>query len=101
PGAASVVNGVACAHLERAPIFVFTDNYASSDIGTIEHQALDHRALFEGITKRSVSLAPLEAHRSLEEAFRAIDERPFGPVHIDCPADFESAGVPVSAAAAP
>ena len=37
PGAASVVNGVACAYLERAPIFVFTDNYASTDQGTYEH----------------------------------------------------------------
>src|ERR1700688_1115722 len=35
PGAASVVNGVACAFLERAPIFVFTDSYASGDAGTI------------------------------------------------------------------
>src|SRR6476660_6025940 len=31
PGAASVVNGVACAHLERAPIVVFTDSYAIAD----------------------------------------------------------------------
>jgi acetolactate synthase-1/2/3 large subunit len=96
PGAASVVNGVACAYLERAPIFVFTDNHASSDIGTFEHQALNHKALFEGITKRSLSLAPREAHRSLDEAFRCIAELPGGPVHIDCPADFESAGVPAS-----
>src|SRR6478672_7743807 len=29
PGAASVVNGVACADLERAPIVVFTDCYAA------------------------------------------------------------------------
>ena len=101
PGAASVVNGVACAYLERAPIFVFTDNYASSDIGTFEHQALNHKALFEGITKRSLSLAPREAHRSLDEAFRCIAELPLGPVHIDCPADFESGGVPASAPGAP
>src|SRR4029078_10509181 len=26
PGAASVVNGVACAHLDRAPLLVFTDS---------------------------------------------------------------------------
>ena len=26
PGAASVVNGVACAHLDRAPMMVFTDS---------------------------------------------------------------------------
>jgi acetolactate synthase-1/2/3 large subunit len=88
------VNGVACAYLDRAPVLVFTDSYASSDAATFEHQALDHRAIFQGITKRSLSLAPPDAHRSLEEAFRAIAERPFGPVHVDCPADFETAGVP-------
>jgi acetolactate synthase-1/2/3 large subunit len=96
PGAASVVNGVACAYLERAPIFVFTDNYASGDIGTYGHQALNHRALFERITVGSFSLAPRDAHRSLDEAFRRIAEFPHGPVHIDCPADFEVAGVPAS-----
>jgi acetolactate synthase-1/2/3 large subunit len=98
PGAASVANGVACAYLERAPIFVFTDNYASGDIGAFEHQALNQRALFEPITVGSFSLAPHEAHRSLDQAFRRIAEFPRGPVHIDCPADFESAGVPASAA---
>jgi len=101
PGAASVVNGVACAYLERAPIFVFTDSYASTDLGAFEHQVLDHRAILGRITKRSLSLAPGEAHRSLKEAFRAITERPYGPVHLDCPADFESAGAPNVAAAAP
>jgi acetolactate synthase I/II/III large subunit len=101
PGAASVVNGVACAYLERAPIFVFTDNYASTDIVTYEHQALNHRALFEPITKCSLSLAPSEAHRSLEAAFVAIAAPPFGPVHLDCPADFESAGVPRAALTTP
>ncbi|MFI5309773.1 MAG: thiamine pyrophosphate-binding protein [Gemmatimonadales bacterium] len=100
PGAASVVNGVACAYLERAPVFVFTDSYASSDTGAFEHQVLDHRSIFQGITKCSVSLAPGVAHQSLEEAFRAIGERPFGPVHLDCPADYESAREPAVGAAA-
>src|SRR5712692_1619370 len=31
PGAASVVNGVACARLERAPLLVFTDAHPSAD----------------------------------------------------------------------
>src|SRR5215831_4779493 len=41
PGAASVVNGVACAHLERAPVFVFTDSYAVADKQRYSHQRLD------------------------------------------------------------
>ena len=91
PGASSVLNGVACAHLERAPIFVFTDNYASDEIGTFEHQALPHKALFQRVTSESLSLAPEHALRSIEQAFASIAARPPGPIHLDCPADFESA----------
>jgi len=94
PGVSSVANGVACAFLERAPVFVFTDNYASTDIGTFEHQAFLHQALLERVTKKSLSLAPDTAFRSIEQAFASIAEPPFGPVHLDCPADFESATFP-------
>ena len=41
PGAASTVNGIAYAHLERAPLVLFTDGPASS-----LHQAFDQSALF-------------------------------------------------------
>src|SRR4249920_1773323 len=44
PGAASVVNGVACAFLERAPVVVLTDSQPSA-AGAFQHQRLDHRAL--------------------------------------------------------
>jgi acetolactate synthase-1/2/3 large subunit len=94
PGVSSVANGVACAFLERAPIFVFTDNYASTDIGAFEHQAFLHKALLERVTKYSLSLAPEKAIRSIEQAFTSIVETPYGPVHLDCPADFEGATLP-------
>jgi acetolactate synthase I/II/III large subunit len=94
PGVSSVVNGVACAFLERAPMFVFTDNYASAEIGTYDHQAFLHRTLLERVTKQSLSLAPDRAFGSIEQAFASIAEPPYGPVHLDCPADFESASVP-------
>jgi acetolactate synthase-1/2/3 large subunit len=57
PGAASVVNGVACAFLDRAPIVVFTD----SQRGVFEHQRLDHAALLQSVTKSSESLTPENA----------------------------------------
>ena len=52
PGAASVVNGVACAFLERAPIVVFTDRQALVHC-LAEHQRIDHAALMAPITKWS------------------------------------------------
>jgi acetolactate synthase-1/2/3 large subunit len=90
PGASSVANGIACALLERAPIFVFTDTYASSDAGTYDHQAFAYQTLFRAIAKQSVSLAPERAIGSIQQAFASMEEPPPGPVHIECPADFES-----------
>jgi acetolactate synthase-1/2/3 large subunit len=91
PGAASVVNGVACAFLERAPIVVFTDQAASS---AVEHQRIDHAALMAPITKWADTLKP---DGTLQVMVRALHEakhgRP-GPVHVACPGDV--AGTPLS-----
>ena len=81
PGAASVVNGVACAFLERAPIVVFTD----SQPGPFDHQRIDHRALMAPITKWSCSLRSDSVLQDLMPALlTAAHPRP-GPVHVDCP----------------
>src|SRR6476619_600768 len=45
PGASSAVNGVACAHLDRAPIVVFTDSNPIGAGGKFAHQQLDQLAL--------------------------------------------------------
>lgn len=87
PGAASVVNGIACAKLERAPVLVITDSHATG--AAFEHQRLDHRALLGSVAKWSGTLAPGEAGQGLMEAFDRLGELPPGPVHLDCPANFE------------
>jgi len=84
PGAASAVNGVACAWLERAPIAIFTDRQAAATTA-FEHQDLDHTALFRGITKRSERLRPATTAAAIDRAIEtAMSGRP-GPVHLDCP----------------
>jgi acetolactate synthase I/II/III large subunit len=88
PGAASVVNGIACARLERAPVLVITDSYASNG-AAFEHQRVDHRALLAPVVKWSGSLAPYDAGQSIIDAFDRLLELPPGPVHLECPADFE------------
>ena len=88
PGAASVVNGIACAKLDRAPVLVITDSYASTG-GAFEHQRIDHGALLAPVVKWSGSLAPGAAHQNIDEAFAELESLPPGPVHLDCPADFE------------
>lgn len=87
PGAASVVNGVACAKLDRVPLLVITDSQAAG--ATFEHQRIDHHALLSPVTKWTGSLAPPGAFQSIDNAFARLGELPRGPVHLDCPADFE------------
>jgi acetolactate synthase-1/2/3 large subunit len=85
PGAASVINGVACAFLERAPIIVFTDCPGGSVYPASEHQRLDQAALMAPIVKYSDRLRPDGVLQVLVRAlYEATHGRP-GPVHIDCP----------------
>jgi len=91
PGAASVVNGVACAYLDRAPLVVFTDSQSSAGGVAFEHQRLDHAALMAPITKSSEALTADNALQVLTRALhQATDERP-GPVHVDCPGSVAAA----------
>jgi len=87
PGAASVVNGVACASLDRAPLVVFTDSHPVGARAAFAHQRLDHRALLAPVTKWSGRLEPGRARRVMEAAFAQVLTVPPGPVHVDCPAD--------------
>jgi len=94
PGATSVVNGVACAFLERAPVIVFTDSHPASASGAFAHQRIDHRALLAPITKWSATLTAENAAGEVTRALKlAIDGQP-GPVHLDCPGDVASAIAP-------
>ena len=97
PGAASVINGVACAFLDRAPIAVFTDSNPSSANGSYTHQHLDQLALFRPITKWTARLE--NGNRAvLDEAFRQLFTLPPGPIHIDCPGDVKGTpGLPLGA----
>jgi acetolactate synthase I/II/III large subunit len=84
PGAASVVNGVACARLDRASLLVVTDSHAENT--TFEHQRIDHRALLGPLVKWSGVLDAARAGTSIGHAFDRLAELPPGPVHLDCPA---------------
>lgn len=87
PGVANVVNGVAYAYLERVPLLVLSDSYPRGASEVVLRQALNHRQLFQGITKWTASLSAEWAHEMLRRALRTtLDARP-GPVQLDIPDD--------------
>jgi acetolactate synthase I/II/III large subunit len=56
PGVANVANGVAYAYLERVPLLVLSDSYSWGASQIILRQTLNHRQLFQGITKWTAAL---------------------------------------------
>jgi len=87
PGVANVANGVAYAYLERAPLLVLSDSYPWGASQVVLRQTLNHRQLFQGITKWTASLCAEWAHEMLQRAFRTtLEDRP-GPVQLDIPDD--------------
>ena len=82
PGAASVVNGIAYASLERAPVIVITDAHDESAVAP-PHQIFDQRALFAPISKAQRRLTPENGAAEFAELFNLAAAEPPGPVHID------------------
>ena len=90
PGAASAVNAVAQAWLDRQPMVLLTDCVTSADSARVSHQRLDHQALFGGITKASVRCRAGDS-RLPDLLALTVDGRP-GPVHVDLDPDASPAG---------
>src|SRR5262245_30589174 len=87
PGVASVVNGVACARLDRAALIVFTDSYPAAGGDVFAHQRLDHHELLAPVTKWSTTIAADNTAALMDQAIACAIAPPPGPVHIECPPD--------------
>jgi acetolactate synthase-1/2/3 large subunit len=81
PGAASAVNAVAQAWLDRQPLVLLTDCVSAGDLARVSHQRLDHQSLFGPITKASVRCRADDT-RLADLVALTVEGRP-GPVHID------------------
>jgi acetolactate synthase-1/2/3 large subunit len=86
PGATSVVNGVACAFLDRAPLLVFADAHPAS-AGASQHQRIDQRALLTPVTKWTAVLTVDNVDATLVEAIQRAMAAPRGPVYLELPSD--------------
>jgi len=92
PGAASAVNGVAYAHLEKSPLVLLSDVGDTDHDGPAPlHQRFDQPALYGPLTRWSGRLRPDQADVTLGEILAALSGPPPGPVQIDVSArDAES-----------
>jgi acetolactate synthase I/II/III large subunit len=83
PGAASAVNGVAQAFLDRQPLLLITDAVSSAERERIAHQRLDQGAMFRPITKWTGVLGGSESGEVMRRALSVTVAPPAGPVHLD------------------
>lgn len=86
PGAAAVIDGIAHAKLDRAPLLVVTDRQPSAANRDGYHQWLDQTALFRGVVKASLTLTAEHTASTIDHALRITRSDPPGPVHLDVPA---------------
>ena len=85
PGATNMVNGVAYAWLDRAPLIALTDQYPTDIYETRLRQTIDHQKIFSPITKWNTTLQAKTASLQIHHAFQVAMAPTPGPVHIDIP----------------
>lgn len=85
PGAMNGVNVVANAEQDRVPLIVLTGCVDAAEAESYTHQVLDHRSVFDPITKATFTLDAAAAGTIVEKALGIATEGRCGPVHIDVP----------------
>ena len=84
PGAASAVNGIAYAALERAPVLLVTDALAEAAEGHHAlHQRFDQRALFAPLVKGYDRPEPGDGPEGIDRLLDTAMAHPAGPVQLD------------------
>ena len=97
PGAASAVNGVAYAHLERAPLLLICDTRDAGE-NVPPHQVLDLQALFRPLAKACVRLLPESGAPQFAHLVALAMRQPEGPIVIELSAEDAAESVIVEAA---
>ena len=87
PGATNLVNGVASAYLERAPLLVISAQLPTDLTPILPHQRIDLEGVFRPITKWSHTLTGTDTAATVQRALDlTIEDRP-GPVYLCLPSD--------------
>lgn len=85
PGATNMVNGIAYAWSDRAPLIALTDQYPTDIFETRLRQTIDHQKIFAPITKWNTTLQANTANLQIHHAIQVATASTPGPVHIDLP----------------
>jgi acetolactate synthase-1/2/3 large subunit len=88
PGAASLMNGLAHAFLDRVPLIAITDCHPDPAAAGLGHQALAQSAMFRPVVKFT---ARMERGDLAEVMTQALEAATNGPVHLDVSADVTAA----------
>ncbi len=87
PGATNLVNGVANAFLERAPLLVISAQLPTGLSPILPHQRVDLEEVFRPITKWSHTLTGADTAATVQRALDLATEGRPGPVYLSLPSD--------------
>jgi len=87
PGAANMVNGVAHAWMDRAPLFAITDQYPAPTYETGLRQVLNQHALYTPVTKWQTTIHAKSVRQQVRRAIRVATSPAPGPVQFDMPSN--------------
>ena len=85
PGATNMVNGVAHAFLDRAPLIAITDAYSKPTYEVGLRQKINQLAIYETIVKWNTTIDAKVVKQQVRRAMRTAMGTPPGPVHFELP----------------
>src|ERR1700686_1835487 len=85
PGAANMVNGVAHAYLDRAPLIAITDSYSRPTYEIGLRQKINQLAIYEPIVKWSNTIDAKVVRQQVRRVMRPPVGTPPGPVLFEMP----------------
>jgi acetolactate synthase I/II/III large subunit len=85
PGATNIVNGVAHALLDRAPLIAITDAYSRPIYETGLRQRINQLAVYAPLVKWSTTIDARTVRQQVRRAMRTATAVPPGPVHFEMP----------------
>ena len=87
PGVANAANGMACASLDRSPVFLLADGFSAQERGYVTHQWFDQIAMLAPVTKAQLRVDGGDAAAACARLATAALTPPLGPVVIEMSAE--------------